>query len=89
MMTWNPETHPYRVTVYFRAPHLSGNWRAVTKTFETEAAARDYFDQPHPRCIDVYLAVAENAATWRKNGRFRDLASRKNRSRKSTEKETQ
>jgi hypothetical protein len=87
-MTWNPETHPYRVTVYFRAPHLSGNWRAATTTFETEAIARAYFDQPHPRCTEVILDIAENASTWRKNGRFRGLARRKNRSRKSTGKET-
>ena len=74
MKPWNPETHPYRVSSVYRSssPGCYG-WRyGPTNTFETLDEAR-----AHAATIkgakSVRIDVAQNAATWCKNGRWKKV----------------
>jgi hypothetical protein len=73
---WDPTVEPWRVVRTFYAPPPT-RWRTQVFTFATEAEARVEYEQPLGRAVDVRITYAENAATWTRNGRWRQIAERR------------
>ena len=76
---WNPEQEPYRVlwAVQTSAPGCYG-WRHDSRTFPTEQQARDAMNKPFgPGVTSATVQIAVNAATWAKNGKWKQIAKRK------------
>lgn len=76
-MTWNPETHPWRVQIVLSGSQFPYGWRSVETVYASEAEARAVFDAPLPAFgSKIMIQFAENAPTWRNNGRWRQVARR-------------
>lgn len=76
--SWNPATHPYRVS-HIQNAAKPVYWRDHNVCYATEAEARAAFEAPSAikglRCVDLHFAG--NAETWSKNGYWKPLAHRK------------
>ena len=44
-MSWNPKTHPYRVTWHEHGAHLPDGWGTHSKTFRSFAEAKSALDK--------------------------------------------
>lgn len=71
---WYPDEAPFRVFATYRSnSHYHHGWvSGRPQTFATEAEARAAVKGLSRRgLINIYIHYAENAATWRRNGRWR------------------
>lgn len=73
---WNPVRYPYRASVIINtSAHGMYGWRSdVRGTFATEQEARDALKNLPRNTRYAMVDVAENGATWTKNGRWRLVA---------------
>ena len=81
-MTWNPTTHPYRITTYVKTNQYGCfGWKTgPTQTFQTLDEAEDHAKElttPVKGRIsylfEVNIGKAMNPETWNKNGYWKSI----------------